>query len=554
MNSLIIVIISLIWLASGYKFYGKILKKKVINPDDKNKTPANTQKDGIDYYPARPVVLFGHHFSSIAGAGPIVGPIIATAAFGWGPIILWVLLGSVLLGGVHDYFSLMTSVRMNGKSIPDITSVAVSERARKIFLVFVWLALVLVVAVFAVVTSQTLIISPEIVIPTFMLIPIAILFGISVYKLRFPLWISTIIAFLVLLLFIYLGIKFPISFPFNERITFLVWFTILIIYGYFASITGVWILLQPRDYISSWILIIGTFLGLLGIFWVHPDINAPVFTGFTSNSQGPLWPMMFILVACGAISGFHSIVSSGTTAKQLSKESQGFSISYGAMLAESVIAVIATMAVAAGLYWTLSEGKESLFFPRILSEGGPINAFGSGFGVLTKPFFGFKLGTLIGIIMINAFVLTTLDTAVRLARFLGTELLGNNIKLMKNRWFASLVAVIPAFYIGESGAWNVVWPIFGASNQLVAGLVLIVLTSYIISKNKPSAFTLYPAIFMIITTTSALIYQLYKFILDKNWVLIIIASVLIFLSILISIESIKVINRHRSKKSVIESL
>ncbi len=547
-NSALLVVIAVVWFYFAYKWYGTKIEKKTVAPNDENKTPAIEQNDGVDYYPAKPFVLFGHHFSSIAGAGPILGPVAAVAAFGWGGTILWIMIGAVFIGAVHDYLSLMISTRSKGNSIPEIAQQVIGKRARNLFSIFVLITLILIVAVFGSVAANTLVSTPEVVIPTFGVIPLAMLFGFMVYRKNISLTIGTVVSLVILALLIYLGFRYPVAAPLEGSNAYAFWFILLMAYGLFASILPVWVLLQPRDYISNWVLMIGLGLGLIGTFVTRPVINAPAFTGFT-GSGGPLWPMLFITVACGAISGFHSLVASGTTSKQLAKESDGKLVGFGGMLLEGVLAVLAVICVAAGLYWVAPAGQEAFSFLDVLGEGGAITAFGMGYGKVTEPLLG-VFGMLFGITMLKTFVMTTLDTTVRLGRFVSAELIGAKLPFMKNRLAGSLLIIIPAFYLGYTGTYNVIWPMFGAANQLVAALALLVVTAYLVGVKKPTKYTLYPAIFMILTTLAALIYQGYGhfFGSSPNYVLGTTSAVLFVLAIVVAGEAWKILSAAAGKK------
>ncbi len=537
MNSGIIAALALIWFVVAYFTYGRKIEKTLIEPEDKKATPAVELNDGVDYYPAKPFLLFGHHFSSIAGAGPIIGPIAAVAAFGWGISFIWILFAAVFLGAVHDYLTLMISTRHQGVSIAEIAEGSLGKRARLFFSIFIWLSLILVTAVFGVVAAKTFTSSPKIVFPSFMLIPLAVFFGWIVYRRRLSVIWGTVIALILLGLFIYLGKLFPVSLPWESSINFKIWFTVLMLYGLLASVLPVWILLQPRDYLSAWILILGMSFGLLGLFVSHPNIEAPFYLKFTHPNQGPLWPMLFILIACGAISGFHSLVSGGTTSKQLAKERQGRFIAFGSMLTEGMVAIFALLAVSAGLSWKIGSLGQDTFF-SILKSGGPIKAFGLGYGHFVENFCGLTLGVILGATLIQTFVMTTLDTTVRLGRFITTELFSQSFPIFKNRLMASLAVVIPAYFLGVTGGWQTIWPIFGASNQLVAALALLVITSYLLGVKKPTRFTIIPSVFMLVTTLAALLVKGHQFFFGKtpHYFLGSISLILIALAILMTLE------------------
>jgi len=551
MNTLIIAFVLLLWLFLGYKIYGRFLEKKVIQADKNRITPAQELNDGIDYSPAKKTILFGHHFSSIAGAGPIIGPLLGTLYFGWLGALLWVALGSVFLGAVHDYTSLMTSVQNKGRSLADISEKTLGKRTKIIFSLFLWFTLALIIAVFAVVASRTLVSQPQIVIPTFGLVFIAMIFGWLVYRKGFNVPVATVLSLLVLFFLIYIGNVLPVELP--SHIYGLTpqnfWIIILILYSFFASSLPVWFLLQPRDYISTWILFLGLGIGYLGLIVAHPPIKAPAFISFNS-SGGPLWPMLFVIIACGAISGFHSVVAGGTTAKQLPDEAAGRLIGYGGMVTEAVLAGLVIFIAAAALVWDPSGAESQLGFQYLMtSVGDPIKAFATGYGQLASSLPGITLviGSFFGMVMLNAFVLTTLDTGTRLGRFIFSELLGEKVSLFNNRWVASSVILIFAAILGVSEGYKAIWPVFGASNQLVAALALIVVSSYLVGIKRPTRFTAYPAYFMLITTLAALCYQGYKFISEGSYLLAAVSLILIALALLITYDARTILTSIRSK-------
>ncbi len=504
MNAAIVALAGFLWFALAYFIYGKFLDRKVINPDPKAKTPAHSLYDGVDYVPAHPAVLFGHHFSSIAGAGPIVGPILAYSLFGWGPALLWVFLGTAFIGMVHDYFSLMTSVRNQGVSIAEIAERVISKTAKWLFSIFVWFTLVLVVAVFSVITANTLKEKPQIAIPTLGLIGVAILFGVAVYRLKVKVLPATLLSWALIFALVWLGYKFPI------RAGFSTWFYIFLIYSFVASGLPVWFLLQPRDYLSMTILFAGLFLGYAGLFALHPEISGPWYSSF-SSPQGPLFPMLFIIIACGAISGFHSLVGSGTTAKQLDRETHGRAVGSGAMIFEGILALLVLLLMAGTLKWGVGG---AFHLHTILKEGGgPIVAFGTGFGKAVSSLgIPFSTASAFGILMLNAFVLTSLDTSVRLSRFVFQEAIARGKPLLSNRWVAAFIGVALAWAFAASNSWKVIWPAFGGANQLVAALSLFTVTAYLAGVKRPTIYSLVPAVFMWLMTESALSYLLiFKF-------------------------------------------
>jgi carbon starvation protein len=505
MNSLVIAGISIFLLWLGYRFYStKFVKLYGIS--DKAITPAHKNYDGVDYVPAKNwIILFGHHFASISGAAPVIGPIIALSIWGWGPTILWIILGSIFIGGVHDFGALALSVKRQGRSIADITANVISRRAKLFFASFVWLTLILVIAVFVYLCAKTLAFEPKIVVPSIGLIAVAVLVGYLLYNLKANQAIVTLLGVGAIILLVILGQKFPVRIDAENPQIF--WGYILLIYCFIASITPVQILLQPRDYLSAYLLAFGVLFGYLGIIIVRPNISMPFFTGLHLQKNA-MWPMLFVTVACGAISGFHSLIASGTTSKQISSEGHARRIGYGAMLVEALVAVMALLVVSAGL-----KGHAAL--AEFLGKGGsgPIGAFGYGYGAITKSIL-FGVGGFFAIVVLNAFILTTLDTATRIGRYLTHELFG-----IRNRYLATLIIVVLSGWLGLSGNWSKIWPIFGAANQLVAALALLVITMWLLSRNKSIIYTAMPCLFMLLTTIGALGYKIPEYLSSKDFLL-----------------------------------
>ena len=505
----------------GYRAYAQRLDRELIRPESSRETPAIKQNDGVDYVPSKPLVLFGHNFASIAGAGPVIGPIIAMHHFGWAITLVWIVLGSVFIGAVHDYLTLMVSVRNRGSSIADIAEKTMGHRAKAVFAIFLILAMLLVIAVFGVVAAKTLIAQPEMVFPTFAIIPVSIILGWCIYKKNFSLKIASTIAVLAVIVNIYIGFKIPLPLPVEGVMglsPLIFWFVVLMVYAGVASILPVQKLLQPRDYLSTFILFGSMSLGIIALIWVAPGLNTPAWRGMVSEIQGPVWPMLFVLVACGAISGFHSLVAGGTTSKQLADETQGKAIAYGGMLTEGVVAVVTVLMVGGGLYWVAPEGggvdMAQLGFRETLQSGGWIMAFGNGYGNVVHqmlPTLSFTLASMIAVLALNTFVLTTLDTAMRITRFLVQEALGNQISVFRNKYVVTVVVMVAAYLIGASGGWQKIWPVFGATNQLIAAMALFVVATWLMAVKRPTHYVLYPAVFMMVTTIAALAWQTYQF-------------------------------------------
>jgi carbon starvation protein len=517
-------------LILGYLFYGKFLKN-FFNLDNSRRTPAHTMRDGIDYVPAHPAVVFGHHFASIAGAGPIVGPILAASIWGWFPAYLWILIGSIFFGGVHDYSALVASLRHKGRSIGELISQYINLRAKRVFLIFTWLALVLVIAVFLELAAITMSNDPSVALSAVSFIVIAVLFGFSNYRLSIPLKFLTVLSLSLMLLVVIFSTQSQwVMHNFSFSVS--TWRLILIFYILLASVLPVWILLQPRDYLSSWLLYGSLFVGIFGMFmsYDHP-VKLDAFKGVFPGAH-PVWPLLFITVACAAISGFHSLVASGTTSKQIDKETDALVVGYGGMLTEGLLGMIAlgTVMLAGGI--VIKNGK-----PDALAT------FGVGIGQFFH-FFGipYDVGKTFGLLALNSFILTSLDTATRLARYQLEEIA--DFKL--NRYVATVAGVFLALVLvfwktGKVPVWKIIWPIFGSTNQLVAALALLTVAVWVKKGlNKGAKIFLYPMGFMMITTLTALLILAFQK-LTVSPVLSAIAVALIALSLYLINEARKVL-------------
>ena len=544
--ALILVASLLYFYFIGYRLYAGRIDRVLVEPSDDTTTPANLHAGDPDFNPAKTPVLFGHHFASIAGAGPIIGPIVALSFFGWAAVLLWILVGSVFIGAVHDYLTLMISARHDGSSVADIAGDVMSKRAKVIFGVFLYLTLVLLISVFGVTGAKTMVAQPSMVIPTFMVIAIAVLFGRAVYHKNAPLVTATLIAVGLNVVFLVIGYHVPVDIvaltgwtPAQAE-TF--WLVVLLLYASVASVLPVELLLQPRDYISTYNLYAALILGMIGLMVVHPTIQAPAFIGLKTTG-GPIWPMLFVLVACGAVSGFHSLVSGGTTSKQLARETDGRKVAFGGMLLEGVLAMMTLFLVASAFSWGGTTNTAGLLNFAETYKSGWIVVFGKGFGKIVAdmlPFIGFGIASLIGMMTIKVFVLTTLDTAARITRFMVQETVGEKIPVFKNKYVALALTMIPAFVLGVTNSWKAIWPMFGASNQLIAALALFVISAYLFSREKPTVYTIVPGFFMLITTVGALVWQAFGFFQgpQPNYILGGTALLLILLAVFVAAEGL----------------
>lgn len=491
--SIIILVVSIISLTLGYIFYGSYVGRR-LGIDPSRSTPAHTMYDGIDYCPAKAPVLFGHHFASIAGAAPIVGPIIAVA-YGWLPVLLWLLVGGIFLGATHDFVSLIASVRHQGRSIGEVIGVNMGYFGKQLFLIFLWATLVLVIAVFITLVAKTFVAEPSAATASTLFIFLAIVFGVTVYRWKAPVLLASIVGIIFLAFCMIAGWVYPMGFSVE------VWTIGLLVYIFIASVTPVWILLQPRDYLNSFLLYAVVLLAIIGVFVAHPAVNMPAFVAWNIPGLGPIFPVLFVTVACGAISGFHSIVASGTSAKQLSSEKDAKFIGYGAMLVETLVAVVATIFAV-----MLLSGD----YVSMLRDEGPIAIFAKGTGkVLMAVGLPFEKSTSFAALAVSAFVLTSLDTATRLARFAFQEFFaprkGTSPSILcRNRYVGTTITVVAGGALAWSGSWQAIWPIFGSANQLLAALAFLAVSVWLMRSGKKAKFVFIPMIVMFAITLTAL--------------------------------------------------
>ena len=573
MNAAVLLIISIAILVVGYIFYGGWLSKKW-GVDPNKVTPAHTMEDGVDYVPAKAPVLMGHHFSSIAGAGPINGPIQA-AVFGWVPVALWVLIGGIFFGGVHDFGALFASVRNKGKSIGTVIEDSIGLKAKRLFLIFAYLTLLLVVAAFASIVANTFkatflengavdyaasAANASTAMISIFFIVLAIFFGFFVYRRNAPLGVSTIIGVALIAVAMVIGLKWhPLYLSYET------WMIICGIYILIASVTPVWILLQPRDYLSSFLLYGMMILAVVGIIGCHPSIDTmPAFTGFkdtlapTGSSLGYLFPALFVTIACGAISGFHSLVGSGTTAKQLNREQDAQPIAYGGMLIESALAIISLCAVA---YIWKDYADGTTVVPTAVFAGGLSAMLGELFGSGAQSITYSLL-----ILAVSAFCLTSLDTATRLARYMFQEFwvkpgedpknLTGARKALTNPYVATAITVVIGIALGMTG-YAKIWALFGAANQLLAALGLLAVAAWLGKIGRNNKMFIIPMVFMLLVTLTSLVFTIITQVglitsgTDVTWGIVrgVIAVLLIILAIDLVVEGVKTLSKQAKTKN-----
>ncbi len=556
MNGAVLLTISIIVLILGYLSYGRWLARKW-GVDPSRKTPAHTECDGVDFVPAKPSVLLGHHFSSIAGAGPITGPIQA-AVFGWIPVTLWVLIGGLFFGAVHDFGSMLASVRNKGRSIGELISESMGTRAKRMFLIFAYLTLILLMSAFASIVANTFdgtTSDPSQNLTNGMAASISMLFiaasvilGILMNRFNLSSVSSAVIAVIILLVCIVIGMNCPIYISRD------IWFLIQAVYIVVAAVIPVWILLQPRDYLCSFLLygIIGA--AVIGVIFANPSLSLPGFTSFETK-LGYLFPALFITVACGAISGFHSLVASGTTAKQIDNERHILSIGYGGMLIECVMAIIALICV--GILY--SNGN--------MPDGTPTQIFAKGISTMLSSIglqdYEATTYSLV-ILAVSAFALTSLDTATRLARFMLQEFFlekdqkPSDLQGYKRIITNPIVATVLTVFLGmalASVGYEKVWGLFGAANQLLAVLALLAVCAWLGNIGKSNRMLYIPMMFMLAATLTSLLLTIGSRMGDLASgfdgvaaAQLVISIILFIMAVFLMVEGLKVLNAQRLAK------
>ena len=560
METILLLVFSFFGYLLMYRLYGHFIGKKIFAISSKNTAPSVAFNDGIDFVPTRKEIIFGHHFTSIAGTGPIVGPAIAVI-WGWLPALLWVFLGSAVMGAVHDFGALIISMRNEGKSISEYTSKYINSRTRIFFFLIVFLTLWIVIAIFGLIIAIIFHIYPTSVIAVWLQIPIAVYLGHVIYKKGWNVTLWSLIAVGSLYATMVLGSYFPlqISALFGIPATG-IWTIILLIYAYIASVLPVTTLLQPRDYINAYQLIIAMVLLSLGVvfsaFSGHLSVVAPA-VQLHPEAAPPLWPFLFITIACGAISGFHSLVSSGTSAKQVRNEDDSLFVGYGSMLVEGFLATLVIIAVAAGIGMGYTKGADTLFGIQAWSShyaswtaadglGSKIGAFIIGSANMIETLgIGHGIAVVIMGVFIASFAGTTLDTATRIQRYVVSELAVDlRIQALSNRYIATAFVVISAavlaFASGADGKGALtLWPLFGAVNQTLAALSLIIVTLYLKQLGGWKWLIAgLPALFMAVMTLWASIINQIDFMRQKDILLVIINAVIIFIVVWIIVEGL----------------
>ncbi len=559
MNAVVLAAIGLIAVFAGYRFYSKFIAEKIYQLDPDFRTPAHAMRDDIDYIPTNRVVLWGHHFTAVAGAAPIIGPGIAVV-WGWLPAFLWVVIGTMFFAGVHDFGAIWASVRNKALSVGSLTGEVVSHRARNLFMIVVFFLLLMVNAVFAVAISDAFIATPASVIPAWSAIVVAVAIGVLLYRMGVGITWPTVVGTVVLYAVIALGEVVPVELPASVGGLgpAAQWILILFAYAAIASMLPVWLLLQPRDYINGIQLFIG--LGILygAVLIASPTVVAPAINPNVPPATPPIMPLLFVTIACGAISGFHGLVSSGTTSKQLNTETDARFVGYFGSLGEGALAIIAIIAATAG-FASLGDW-EAFYVARpdnpdfTFASLGGVTAFVQGGARIAADGLGLPLGFAATLLTVMAvlFAGTTMDAGVRLQRYIVQEW-GTiyRIPVLTNSYVATGVAVgaclVLAFGAGGADGTGgmVIWPLFGTTNQLLAGLTLLVISVMLVKLGRPSRYTLTPMVFVTTMALLSALYQLRDLYVAGNYLLVAIDVVIIITAIFVMLEAVSALMRER---------
>jgi carbon starvation protein len=554
MQSLMIVLLGIAGMTFGWFVYSRFIATKIYQLDANFVTPAHELNDGVDYHPTNKFILWGHHFTSVAGAAPIVGPAIAVY-WGWVPAVLWVTLGTIFFAGVHDFGALWASARHKGKSIGALSEEVIGKRTRALFMIVMFLVLLMVNAVFGVVIAGAFVNTSGAVFPAWSAIVVALIIGQLVHR-KFNLMALSIGGVVALYLSVYVGSVLPLELPEMFGLSANAnWIIILFTYAAIASMLPVWVLLQPRDFINGLQLFVGLFLLYGAVLLSLPDISAPAFNNYIAEDAPSIFPLLFVTIACGAVSGFHGIVSSGTTSKQLDKETDARFVGYLGAVGEGSLALITIVAVSGVALAATPE-----LWHEIYNKYGSAGAgtFIKGGAQLITNGWGlpFNIAQTLLATMVVLFAGTTMDSGVRLQRYIIQEW-GQiyNIPLLKKGVLATLVAVGCCLWLafgagGASGSGGlIIWPLFGSTNQILAGLTLLVISVMLIKLGRPARYTLVPMIFVLITSCWAAVLKLIDWYAEEKWLLVTIDLVVLVTSVLVILEAASVISKFRNKGS-----
>jgi len=552
LNAALLAAIVFIIFALGYHFYSGFLSRRIFDLREDEPVPAREFEDGVDYLPTKLHVLWGHHFASIAGAAPIVGPAIAVI-WGWVPALLWVSIGTVSMGAAHDFSALVISARHRGRSIGDVAGQVVGPRVRTLFLVIISLLIWVVLAVFAYIIATLFRSTPSSIFPINIQIVVAVTLGVLVYRRGFSMFVPSLVCYVLLLVAIYYGGAVAEAFPLLAEIEVSTWVCLLLLYSFVASVLPVWLLLQPRDYINSHQLVTGLVVLSAGLLVLQPRIVAPAFN-LEPEGAPPLIPFLFVTIACGAISGFHGLVSSGTTSKQLSRMTDARPIGYGAMLAEGFLGLMAVLAATAGFSDSSEWWSHYSSWGAANGLAAKLDAFVSG-GASFVAALGipFETARTFMAVMVIAFAATSLDTGARIQRLVLAEL-GDaySIKPLSNRYLAGAfgagTALLLAITQGGGQGGLALWPLFGTTNQLVAGVTLLIVSIWLKRQGRPYLYTLVPMVVVAVATAWAMVGNLIEYYanFEELWLVSLSGTLILALDIWILLEGFRALRDARS--------
>ncbi len=549
MNAAVLAILVMTLFALAYRFYSRFLAERVFGLSRDEPVPSREYQDGIDYVPTRASVLWGHHFTSIAGAAPIVGPALAVI-WGWLPALLWVGIGTIFMGAVHDFSALVISLRHRGHSIGDIAGTVISPRVRTLFLIIISFLIWIVLAVFAFVIGTLFHNYPASIFPINIQIIVAMALGWLVYRRGVGIFAPSIVAYVGLLTAVFFGDDFANAFPFIKDISVSTWVWLLMAYSFVASVLPVWLLLQPRDYLNSHQLVTGLVLLFGGLLVLQPEIQAPM---VNANPDGapPMIPFLFITIACGAISGFHGLVSSGTTSKQIECMTDARPIGYGGMLGEGALGMIAVLAATAGFASTAEWHSHYSSWSAASGLAPKLDAFISGSArFISELGIPTEIGETFIAAMVIAFAATSLDTGARIQRLIISELGATvGISALRNRYLAGALGIGAATLLAVTEAGGkgglILWPLFGTTNQLVAGITLLVISIWLRRLGKPYLFTLIPMVLVAGVTFVAMIGETLGRVAEQNWRLASFGGAVLVLDAWVLLEGARVFLRDR---------
>ncbi len=542
MKAILLAAIGLASFALGYLFYSKFIAERIFRLDPNFQTPSHEFEDGVDYVPTNKHVLWGHHFTSVAGAAPIVGPAIAVI-WGWLPAFLWVTLGTIFFAGVHDFGTLWASVRKKGQSVATLTNTVVGPRARTLFLAIAFTLILMVNAVFAVVIANLFTKFPGSVVPIWVEVPVAMAVGYIVYRKKGGLLLPSLAALVVLYIMVWFGKDMPVTIPDGAVFGLTghqTWIIIMFVYATIASLLPVWLLLQPRDYVNSHQLFVALAVIYLGMLIVNPDVVAPAINTNVPEGTPGIFPLLFITIACGAISGFHGFVSSGTSSKQLDKETDARFVGYLGAIGEGTLALASILAATAAF----SSAQEWFATYNKFGAGGlgafvtGVAKFAGGLGIPQD------VGQVFASVVVVSFAATTMDTGLRLQRYILQELGQEfNVPALTKGSIATIVAAVSclllAFGADPSGKGGlIIWPLFGTTNQLVAGLSLLVVSIFLRQLKRPTVYTMMPLIFLLAMTSWGMVINLQKYLAQSNWLLFVMGGLILAMEIWLIIEAI----------------